>query len=419
MSAAHVTHTLRIKSLRAMARSACLFGALLTIFPLSSSARDSIFSGGRWSSNSSSSSSSSSHQSSPSPSRAAEAVRNAGSRVHQGIDHARDAGAQRMQDASRHLNDTRNNLREKVHQSTGAMRDRTSSAARGAAEHSRDALDRGKAAATNAWERTRDERQHAGEVARERTQEIGRSIQEKSQPTLARAREAYGNSKEQAIDYVSQRYGPGVKAVTTRVIEKSGAGATAILDRTQPMRARIEQQIRDPQKREKAIKATIVAGAVAYFVYRNAPDIRDYAEYKVIRFGLEHAKFNVDGKSVSAQDLWVASILQQAPGLQGSRIAEDPAALLAYGFTAMDRDALMNNMRIVPDGIGGATTISAATKSTRSVDDAIGVLQLSSSLEGMALNVAETGSFGPHAQTFAVTYNALDARVPKPSAPGK
>jgi hypothetical protein len=80
-----------------------------------------------------------------------------------------------------------------------------------------------------------------------------------------------------------------------------------------------------------------VAGAVACYVYRNTQHVTDYAQYKALRYGLEHVKFNVDGKSVGAQDLLVASILKQGPGLQGTRIAEDPAAVLAYGRSRLER----------------------------------------------------------------------------------
>jgi hypothetical protein len=63
-------------------------------------------------------------------------------------------------------------------------------------------------------------------------------------------------------------------------------------------------------------------------------------------------------------------------------------------------------MRIVPDGKGGATTISTAMKSARSVDGAVGVLQFSSFVEGMAPKAAETGSSGGYAsrQRFGIRH---------------
>jgi hypothetical protein len=273
---------------------------------------------------------------------------------------------------------------ERLQQGAQDARERASDLARGA-------VDRGKSAVSDAWDRTRDERARAAEMARERAQAVGQAARERSAIAVAKG-----------------------KDVSARILERSGAGAAAIMERTRPVRERIVQQVTDPVKRERAITGAVVAGAIAMYAYRNRQDVVDYVQYKAIRFGLDHTKFNVDGKTITGQDLLVGSILKNFPGLEGTRVAEDPAAVLAYGLAAVPKEELMDRLRIVPDGRGGVTTLNDAIGSAKSVDDAVGALQLSSSVEGMALDMAESGTFGRHASTFAVTYKAMDARIQAP-----
>lgn len=105
------------------------------------------------------------------------------------------------------------------------------------------------------------------------------------------------------------------------------------------------------------------------------------------------------------------AILAQAPYLRGTRLAEDPAAVLTYGVVAVGKEDFLNQVHIIPDGSGGMMTINSSLAAAKGADQALAVLQVNSSIEGMAMTAAETGSFGPYGESFVASYRNVEENL--------
>jgi hypothetical protein len=172
------------------------------------------------------------------------------------------------------------------------------------------------------------------------------------------------------------------------------------MEQWEPLLVTIKRSVRDPEKRERAMKA-VIAGAVAL---NDSHESKDADEYRTIRFCLQNTHVLVNFRPKSVASVISETILTHAPYLNGTRIADDPAAVFAYGIVFMGSDDLMNNFPMLPDGLGGLYTPNQASDSVENGAQALEALRVVNSLEGMAIKAAEQGHLGVYGETFAASY---------------
>jgi hypothetical protein len=165
--------------------------------------------------------------------------------------------------------------------------------------------------------------------------------------------------------------------------------------------------VKNPENRKKAVSGVVVASAVAYYGYKHKDDIK----YGVINTTMENVKVPVNGKMISVETLVSQAVCKNAPFLKNSTLAEDPSAVLAYGVTATAKDDLMNKLEIVPDGRGGVVSVNTAVAQASGSEDALAALEISNSLEGMAMVAAEEGHLGVYGKQFAGTYAHIEENI--------
>jgi hypothetical protein len=163
---------------------------------------------------------------------------------------------------------------------------------------------------------------------------------------------------------------------------------------------RIKRSVRDPEKRKRAMKA-VIAGAIAL---NESHESEDAVKYRTIRFSLQNTHVLVNFRPKSVASVISETILTQAPYLNGTRIADDPVALFAYGIVSMGSDDLMNNFPMIPDGLGGLYTPNQVSDSVESGAQALEALRVVNCLEGMAITAAAQGDLGVYGETFAASY---------------
>jgi len=184
--------------------------------------------------------------------------------------------------------------------------------------------------------------------------------------------------------------------------------AADLMQRARPVMDRVAATLKDPAVRDRAIEAAVVAAAVGYYGVRLKQDVG----YIATRAVLQNTVIMVDGEPRTAESLITAAVLEQFPMLEGTRLAEDPAAVMAYGVVAVGRDDLMRHARVVPDGRGGTVTVAQALSATDlPFGQTADTLLLGASMEGAMLSAAEHGHMGRHAVTFAATQHELDRRL--------
>lgn len=223
---------------------------------------------------------------------------------------------------------------------------------------------------------------------------------------FGRAKSKFGREAVRLVDYTVAAHGPTAGRAVASYLSKAKKYNEVIIRNSQGVMNKIRDNVRDPKKREKAMHAAILASAVAYYGYAHKNDLK----YKAVRYGLQHVSVNVNGRHVSAEEAISSAILRQAPYLRGTRLAEDPAALLTYGVTSIATDDLMNNLAIIPDGSGEMRSINQSLHQVEGADDAIRVLQVSTSMEGMAMSAAENGNLGRYGEDFVASYKNMEGQ---------
>nr|VFK57371.1 MAG: hypothetical protein BECKTC1821F_GA0114240_101714 [Candidatus Kentron sp. TC] len=280
-------------------------------------------------------------------------------------------------------------------------------------------------------QRTEQMRKQASEKARQKQWQLERNREEalaqlRQQKALAaRKIKKFVQKKNQDVSQIVNLLSSESRTVISRVKQRTDArtaeavvflmaskekGERAMM-RVAPILNKVDEFHRDPRIRKKAVTGILVAAAVGTATYQHRDDLKYLATNKT----LETVKVPVNGEMRSLNQLYTDAVLQRAPYLRGSDIAEDPAKMLAYGMTSTAKDDLINHFPIVPDGRGGVTTISTATENVPGAKQALAVLQMEAAVEKMASNLAvesaASGQFGDHAQTFAVTYRNVDDSI--------
>jgi len=229
---------------------------------------------------------------------------------------------------------------------------------------------------------------------------------DKTMRQIGEVKKRYGAKTHQVIDDVIVTYGSRAGERLASVIAKSRSGGVAIARNTAKNMAAIKSKIKDPRTQQKAMKGVAIASAVAYYSYKNRDDIK----YKATRHIFENVEVSVNGRNGKLGNVISQAILEKAPYLEGTDIAEDPAAIIAYGLVDVGKRGLMSNLEIMPDGKGGMISVNETIDGSYGTRQTVDALQLGSSLEGMAMNVAEDGQLGTHGQTFAATYGNMESR---------
>lgn len=211
---------------------------------------------------------------------------------------------------------------------------------------------------------------------------------------------------KQKITFAREQYGPKAEQGLANLYSVAGKKRNAIEKQLNSNIKSASKWAKDPNTRKKVVSGMIVASAVAYYGYKHQEDVK----YLIINSTLESVKVPVNGEMVSAEDLVRNAIIQQAPFLSNTTLAEDPSAVLAYGVTATTKDDLMNKVALVPDGKGGVVSVNTAISQATGSEDALAALQISNSLEGMAMSAAEDGHMGIYGQQFAGTYAMMEER---------
>lgn len=224
--------------------------------------------------------------------------------------------------------------------------------------------------------------------------------------SVAAATVKHGDHARHLIDDMADRYGDRAAATTAKFLAGADQKALAYSQKMQGTYGRVAQKVADPDTREKVVSGLVVAGAYTYYAHQHKSDIK----YKAVKYGLQHTSLKINGQTKTAEQLISDGILIKAPFLAGTRIADDPAALLAYGVVAIGSEQLIRDTPLLPDGRGGSQSIEAAARASPSASAAVDTLQLSASLEHMAMSGAKDGAFGRHGVEFASAYNRAEKR---------
>ena len=225
---------------------------------------------------------------------------------------------------------------------------------------------------------------------------------------VARVRNRQGEAALIEIENAVARYGTGAGQGVARAMAWRDASAEDLMELAAPTVSRLQVQVQDPATRERAIEAAVLSAAVLHYGARHKQDLA----YMATRAALANTTVTVNGQTQAVDSLITGAVVEQLPVLEGTRLAEDPAAVLVYGVVAVGKDDLMNHARFVPDGNGDARTINE-TLATRNMGagDAATTLLMSASLEGAMLSAAEQGHLGRHGLAFVATQKDLDRRL--------
>ncbi len=230
------------------------------------------------------------------------------------------------------------------------------------------------------------------------------AVSKKIKTTMRQVTKRYGNAAKNTLMATQKKYGTKVTQVLAVQMTRAEKNGLQAVKKSTALVHEVGRRVRNPRLRQKAMLGAAVAGGVAYYAYTHQDDIK----YKTFRYGMDNIRIPLNGRTVPASEVVSKAILQQAPYLRGTRIAEDPAAVLAYGVVAVGKDDLINRVDLVPDGHGGMRTINQTIQSTEHGNEAMAALQLSSSIEGMALNAAAQGELGRYGEEFASSYNTME-----------
>ena len=221
-------------------------------------------------------------------------------------------------------------------------------------------------------------------------------------------RQRYGEGAVARIEASAAQYGPGAARGMASAMAWKAVDGDALMRVAGPSIVQIQQTVRDPAFQERAIEAAVIGAAVAYYGYTHSHQIK----YQVARTVLQNTVITVDGTPRTAEQLITDAVLSQVPMLAGTRLAEDPAAVLVFGAVAVGREDILGKAALVPDGRGGAQTLpDALAQHDLSTGTAADALLMGMSVEGAMLSAAEQGHMGRHGVTFAATQRQLDARL--------
>ncbi len=204
---------------------------------------------------------------------------------------------------------------------------------------------------------------------------------------------------------MKDRYGKTPAVAMTYFMAKTNKGKDTISRNSLEAMETIKRKTRDPKMREKAMLGAVTASAVAYYSYTH----QDELKYRALNKGLETITVPVNGQNKNLGQLYTEQVLQIAPSLEGCQLADDPAAVLAYGVATVGKEDIINRLEVVPDGKGGMQTIDHTLNETIGPENAVTALNLSSSVEGMAMSAADNGDFGRYGSQFAATYNTMES----------
>jgi hypothetical protein len=205
-------------------------------------------------------------------------------------------------------------------------------------------------------------------------------------------------------DHNNSKHGPGVAKAFADYLAHGKRDSLISVKEWEPLMVRIKGSVRDPGKRERAMKA-VIAGAV---VLKDSHESEDAIKYKAIKFGLQNTYVLVNYRPKSVASVISETILAQAPYLIGTRIAGDPVSVFAYGIVSMGNDDLMNNFPMIPDGLGGLRTVNQAVHRVENASQGLETLRVVNCLEGMALTATEQGHLGVYGETFVASYLNLN-----------
>ena len=215
-----------------------------------------------------------------------------------------------------------------------------------------------------------------------------------------------GNMRDK-VRTVTNRFGPVAGAATAKFLAKNKRAGARILDGSRDIISAAAAHSRDPQTRRRAVTAVLVAAATGYAVYRHQDDIK----YAVASRALHSVKVPVNGEMVSVNTIWANAILEKAPYLEGTDIAEDPAKIIAYGLVGTAGRDLANNLEIVPDGRGGVTTVAQTIERQDTGSGALAALQFQSTMEGAGMEALQSGRLGPNGKLFATAYYDVSTQI--------
>ncbi len=289
------------------------------------------------------------------------------------------------------VNRTRNATRNTVNRARNATRN-TVKRTRNA---TRNTVNRARNATRNTVKRTQNKFSSARKIGR---QKVVNAI-EKSNHLTSHARQVARSS--------AQRLGRKGGQVVAEYLEKTRSKGVDVVKKSIPLLAKIRKRVADPKIRRRMLAATLVAAGTGIAIYQNRDDIK----YIALRNGMQAVHVQVNGETKSAEDIYRDAVLARAPYLAGTTIADDPAAMMAYGVTATVKHDLMNNVRIVPDGRGGVTSVNGAVGGATGAEGGLAALQVGASLEGMAIETANSGQLGPNARTFAAAYSNANDKI--------
>lgn len=218
---------------------------------------------------------------------------------------------------------------------------------------------------------------------------------------------ALGSRLRNKVRIVTKRYGAVAGMAAANFLAKNKRAGSRILDRSRHVIKAAAAYSRDPRTRRRAVSAALIAVAMGYAVYRHQDDIK----YAVASRALDGISVPVNGEMVSMNAIWTNAILQKAPYLKGTDIAEDPAKIIAYGLVGTAGEDLVNHLEIVPDGKGGVSTVAQTIERSDSGSAALVALQFQSTMEGAGMEAVRSGRLGPNGKLFATAYYDVSTRI--------
>jgi len=208
-------------------------------------------------------------------------------------------------------------------------------------------------------------------------------------------REVYDNAQE---------FGLGAGAAVAVYLNQSREEGLMVVERSRPLIAKISAQVHDPRIQARLILGAIAASAVDYNLGQPNPDLA----LETLNYCLDGILVPVGARRLPLKAVISEAVLEKAPYLEGSPLAQDPAAVLAYGALAVGRQDLLRGLPIVPDGRGNLYSVQEAIRRAQRPEDALQALLVGVSLEGMANHASEQGVLGVYGQTFAAAYRNLE-----------
>lgn len=314
--------------------------------------------------------------------RASESVRRVGQRAGQSIDRGRD----------------------EIHSRSDRAQQSVNSAASRARTRANEVASRARSAGLDTQRQFSDAANTYGNSARSTLTNAYSSYSQETLSQISSARSRYGRQATDAIDGIIVSYGSQAGERIASVLAQAEQEGIDIANRFNSVADEISRNIRDPRFRDRVFEGAAVGSAVAYYAYKN----QDELEYRATKHLFENVYVPTENGGTPIGELITTAILQQAPELRGTQLAEDPAAVIAYGAVAVGTEDIVNHAHIIPDRSGNLRTVNEAIGGSYGADRALDALLIGSSVEGLALQAAEEGAAGKHAQTFAATYNNMD-----------